>query len=884
MHKFKGFFILFILSFFIITSLYLGTFYAIPKLINSQILNNKIEKIIKDKTNANIDIKGIKINITPNLKADIYLKEISIPQNNQTALKINNTKAKLNIKNLSATNLEIESVYADLNLIQQFLSKLKKGKTSKPFALSKLPEITIHKADIILNKQPYQKFSIQNIELKNQNLNRKNLTFKAFYEIPNISKNIEIGQKGNFYIENNSIYAEKFLLNTDNSEFYLNGKVYAQDRTNDFSLQAKDIPVDKSLQTLLYYQKSKDKSKKFIENFKDYSGQINIDLYVKNNDISGKLLAKNLSAKSVLFNVPISFSNAKFILKDNTLTSNAEGLLGGEKVYHSLLIKDILSPKRIVIGKVTSTLTEKMIKTYLPETYHLKNTADAKVIYKIQNRIPEVKYYLKLNKGSDVIYKNAYLGLRKKQRILYAKTIKIPNGLKLQEYEYYILEPNEKQLIVKGEGLFIKQNGKLTPKFVTCKTQNYAPVSVAGSFGKYVNGGKFKGNLKYDFIKDKITGNFEIVKTIFNDFYVRSAKVNANLDRVDIIAQGRYKFQPFESKMTVANRLDGIFIVHNMEILIDKFIINKKSKRPVDTNISKHHAMFMNRIDNVSSKITKIDMTIEKWNIKVKEFIFDDLELNDIQLFGSLKDSLFNFTMPEVLFANGMLSAEGQYNFNDNSSIIDFSAREIDSNIAAEKLFNLKNQIQGIAQAKLHLQTQDNLQEVLAHIDFEMEEGFLPQLGSTEFMLGKANKKRKISMYDLTNIDFTRKDALNSDIRGSFDLNNQYLENINITSQQKFMSLYINGQYNIIQQDAEMNIFGKYDKEAPKGIRVLFLPLSWVLKFVLRPEESMEIYKNELAKIPPIETKKCKFQYFRVNLKGNLNNPEDIKIILKRIK
>ena len=196
----------------------------------------------------------------------------------------------------------------------------------------------------------------------------------------------------------------------------------------------------------------------------------------------------------------------------------------------------------------------------------------------------------------------------------------------------------------------------------------------------------------------------------------------------------------------------------------------------------------------------------------------------------------------------------------------------------------MKNQIQGIAQAKLHLQTQDNLQEVLAHIDFEMEEGFLPQLGSTEFMLGKANKKRKISMYDLTNIDFTRKDALNSDIRGSFDLNNQYLENINITSQQKFMSLYINGQYNIIQQDAEMNIFGKYDKEAPKGIRVLFLPLSWVLKFVLRPEESMEIYKNELAKIPPIETKKCKFQYFRVNLKGNLNNPEDIKIILKRIK
>ena len=282
-----------------------------------------------------------------------------------------------------------------------------------------------------------------------------------------------------------------------------------------------------------------------------------------------------------------------------------------------------------------------------------------------------------------------------------------------------------------------------------------------------------------------------------------------------------------------------------MEILIEKFIITRKASKPkhLHHDIYKQREDVIDRIDDVSSRINKIDMTIQKWNIKVNKLFFEDIVLNNIQLFGSLKDSLFDFTMPEVMFADGVLSARGKYDFNDNSSSIDFLAREINSNIAAEKLFNLTNQIQGIARAKLHVKTLNNLQEIFADVDFAMEDGFLPQLGSMEFMLGKANKKRRVSMYDLTNLDFTNVEKLNSDIKGSFRLHNYDLENINITS-----------------------------------------PLNWILKLVLRPEESMEIYQKELAKIPPIETKQGSCRYFRVKIKGNLNNTDDIQVILKRIK
>jgi len=858
----------------------------LPAVVNSQKLNPKIENLVQGKTGIKLDIEGIKLSISPKLGADVTVAEVSLPAGEKTAAKIENTSAKFDIKTLSIQTLEIDNLCADINLIQTTFAGLNQGGNKKEFDIAKLPEMTINKADIYYSTQNTHKFDIRNINLKNKNKSTKILTFEALYKIPKIEKVVEIGQKGQLYIEKNTIFADKFRLKMDKSELYIDGKFCTKDKSRDLSLQARNIPANMTLQTILYYQKLHDKNKKFIENFKDFGGSIDFNLYIKNKNMTGKLNAKNLSGRSVLFDVPIHFPNAEFLLKDDVLTSTAEGTLGGEKVIHILFIKDITSKKRLVIGTVSSTLTEKMIAKYLPSSYHLKNTADAKVIYKIQNKIPEVKYYLKLPKGSDVIYKNAYLGLRDKDRQLYAMTVKVPDGLKLKEYEYSVLTPSEKEPIILGDGLFIKKNGKLTPQFITCRTQGYAPVSVTGSFGRYVNGGEFKGDLKYNFITDKITGNFEIVKTIFNDFYVRSAKVLADVGGVDIIAEGRYKHQQFNCNMRVANRLDGIFIVHNMEIFIRKFIITTRAKtnKPPHQHVHKHPADIVDKIDDVSSKINKIDMTIEKWDIKVKELLFEDMVLNDIQLFGSLKESLFKFTMPDVLFADGKLSAQGQYNFNDNSSIIDFSAREIDSNIAAEKLFKLTNQIQGIAKAKLHVHTYNNLQDICAKVDFEMDDGFLPQFGSTEFMLGKANKKRKVNVYDLTNIDFTSAETLNSDIKGSFELHNYDLENINITSRQKFMALYIKGKYNIQKQDAEMNIYGKYDKDAPKGIKILFVPLNWILKLVLRPEDSMEIYKNELAKIPPIHSKKCRFQYFRVKVKGNLNNTDDMQIILKRIK
>jgi len=872
-------------SFIVIAGLagYFGLIFGVPAVVNSQKFTPHLENFIRKKTGFHTKFNGLKISISPLFIATVNCKNFMLTDGKKTAVKVAEIQTGLDLKTLSFRNIKSNTVYADTETLQKVLAKRPK-QASQNIDILKIPDINIDKIDIIINSRTGQRLELKNVKALNAPAQKiKTVSFLTFYEIPKIHKQVAIGQRGFLYIKNNEIFADKFQMNYENSLITIDGKLYGKKASRDITLKAHNIPVDKTMDTLLYFQKLNDKNKKFIENFKDFSGSIDINLLVKDNAINGKITAKNLRAKSVLFNVPVNFKTAEFILKNNEITSTAHGFLGGEPVLHKLLVENITSPKRAVTGEVQSTLTAKQIKTYLPETYKLKDSADAKVIYKIQNKTPVVEYFFNLKEGADLIYKDAYLGLRNKNRLLYAKTIKAKDGLKLDRYEYSMNTGSGKEWIISGDGFFRKRNGKLTPEFVTCQTNGYAPAYVTGSFGKYVEGGKFKGKLKYDFINDKITGNFELVKTLFNDFFVRKANVSATLDGIDITAEGHYKYSNFNCVMRAANRLDGNFIVHKMELFLEQFIIEGKKSEASATHKHPHPVDFDKQIENVSSKIRNIDMTIESWNILAGEIYIDDILVQNLALFGSLKNSVFDFTIPKVRFAQGLLEATGKYNFNDNSSDIKFSAKDVNSNEAAILLFDLPDQISGLAQATLHVQTFNKFQDLYAKGNFKVDDGFLPSLGDTEFMLGRKGKKHKLRVSNLTNIDFSHKDTLSSDLKGSFELYNYDLKNINITSQQSFMSLFISGDYNILTSDAVINIYGKYNMDAPKGIKILFVPLNWILKLVLRPEDSREIYKTSLEKIPSVSGKPERWQYFRVNANGNLKT-NDVNVVLKRIK
>ncbi|MBQ9150020.1 hypothetical protein IJX73_03725 [bacterium] len=693
-----------------------------------------------------------------------------------------------------------------------------------------------------------------------------------------VIEKIEVKIKPN--LETNSKL--KVLLGSD-SYFYLNieGKVFDKKGKN-VKILAKNLPIKETIKSLLYFQKSKDNKKKFLENFKDFNGLINADLTIDKTGINGNCNLVNFETKTVLFDVPLKLPKADFIFQNNELNSNAVGTLGTEKLAHNLKITNLLTKERVVDGEVISKLTPLLAKTYLPKNYNILNSADVRVNYNIENKKINVKYYLNLDKNSDIFFNNFYLGLRDKEKRFFVHTLKDGDNLYLKTYDYSIIENNQTKNIISGGGLFVNKNDKLTPQWITCKTNDYAPNSVTGSFGKYVIGGAFKGTLKYNFIKQIITGEFEVIDTIFNDFSVKSASVLADEKNVKISANGTYKKEKFNCELNAKNDFVSKINVYNLNLFLDKFDIKRNPPKPPKAK-AKAKTKKKKKFDfyKMTSQVRKIEMDIDAWDIKVNKITMDNVVLDNVSIFGSLKDAIFNFSMPELSFAKGLLSAKGLYDFNNDSSEIDFIAKNIDSTIATNMLFDMNNQIQGIANATLKAKTSEKLKHLKAKGEFLIIDGFLPQIGNTEFLVKKFNKEKTFKISDLTNIDFTKKDSLNSDIKGSFILNDYNLDDINIYTSQKHLATYIIGNYEIKKQTANFQIFGKYNADIPKDLKILFVPIKWIVKLVFAKNEDIKSYQNQINKIPNIENSKKDF--FKIVIKGNLNN-EDIDVDIKGLK
>ena len=848
-----------LLSIFIfLLSLYLFLFFAVPKIFNSKLLQVKAISYISKKSNIQINFDNFNLKTSPLLVYSVKIENLNLNNSDKSLIKINHIYTIADLKTLKIQNLQIDTAFINADNLALVLPKQTKKKKPLKFNFKKLPKTVDIKNVSYISKT----FVINNANLS---LANKIAKFSTEVDTPLINNNI-ILSGGLLTIKDNNLFLNNCDLRLGSAKLTLSGNI--SDDSNNIYIKGKDLPIKDLEAMLLYFQKRTDLSKKFIENFINYKGLANVDLKINKNGIFGQCEIRDLYAESTLFNVPLSFKSVILKFNNGELTSNAIGTLGNAKVYHNLIVKDITTAQKEVFGTVKTTLNNNF--NYIPEL-RIQNNANARIAYHIKNKKVGVDYNLEVNKGSDLIYKNISLGLEDKKRVFSAKTLKDGNELIIKEYKYSLFDSNSNyKEIIHGDGLYIKQNGKLKPSYFNCITNGYAPVSVIGSFGRYVYGGEFSGNLKFDILNEKIYGDFEVINTRFKDFYVKSAKVIAR-DNIKILADGFFHKQKFSCNLEAKNQFGDNPFVYNLDLFLDKFIVKKGKTKP-------HKRI---NID-ISSKVRNLNITIQNWNIRVNSIIKDRIALDNITLYGKLQDNVFNFILNEVAFAKGTLSGDGRYDFNDDSSCINFKANNIDSNYVADIMFNLKNQIEGIANAKLHVDTKNKLNDVKAQAEFSILNGYLPQLGNQEVMFKNFKKGKSFKISELTNINFSAKESLSADIKGQFKLNNEMLEDINITTHQNRFASYINGRYNIVQQDADLNIYGKYD--TPKGYKILFMPLDWILEFVFRKEEQLSLYQNEIKKIPDIISKKRNNEkFFRVKINGNLNTKQ-IDVDIKGLK
>lgn len=879
---------LFFLKAALIIVIFLGFFYTcflyvVPKILNSERIRNKAESYIKNKTKLNLDSENLVFHTYPDLRigmnADlIYLNN----ENKKDIFRITKPSLFFDLKKLKFNNIDIDYIYIDEYELKNLLpQKSSESKSFFDFNTALIPDTHIKNVEIWVDKQSINSIFIvfDDINITKDKENKVYCTFKADL-ISNMLKNlVHTGENGFLYLDNDGLHAQNFEIIVGFPKLNVNGMLLNKQKQNNFSIQGTNLPVDDIETSLLYFLKKRKQGKQFLENFTNFGGTIDVDLTVKDLGLYGKCKAEDLSANSTLFNVPILFKKVFFEFNDRTVSSKATGTLGGEPVTNIFKLTGMATDLQEVTGHVNSFITNKLTSKYIPKV-KIDGGADVSVDYKVKNHKINVDYLVKLKQNSEIIYKNSYLGITDKTRRILVNTLKDGDKLYINHYDYSLLNDGKLQQLISGDGLLNKKNGHLTPDYINCKTNGFVPVTLAGSFGKVIDGGYFDGDLRYDYTQNKVTGDFTIKDTRYKNFYVTTAKVLADENIINIEADGKFKSSPFKCNFDVKNQIDDSIYVYEMYLELEKFVINTaKTAKTVKSGIDKQI------VNKIQEKAKDFDITIEKWTIKINEIRRGAIALDNVLLTGSLNNNLFSFSMPHVYFAKGTLCANGIYNIKDLSAEIKFSAHKIDSNAVATTIFELPNQIAGTADAELFAKAQNNFERIQGSAKFKITQGYLPKLGNTEFIIKKSKKVKrefKFKIQDIINVEVKNVKALASDLEGSFDVTNEAISNIVITSKQKYLSLLIEGDYNLDNNYADLNMYGKYNKAEERKIKILFVPLSWIVRIIFKPEHTFEKYKHKLKNVPSIKADEDDEHAFRVKVNGDLNS-DNLYVEMRRI-
>ena len=864
-----------------VAGLYLFWCFGLGRVLNSAEMISKYEKIISEKTGIEVNIENFKFDPVPDLSFRVQVGEISSAGEE---ISINNLKYHSRVLSFKPRSIDAKRVYFDYAKAKNFLPT--DDKKNKNFDINSLPfpEINIDEIFVKLD----EKNSIQVYDIVSKK-NRSKIICKFVAKIlsPYFSNPVYVGKTGNLAYHNNIMF-NNLAIETGNSVVYLN------DDITKLHITGENLSVPELERAFLSYYKVKKHGKRnFIENFTDFKGNLDVDVVLSKKGFDGKCVAHNLGADFSKFKIPVYLPKVIFNFKNREISAKTKGLFGPEPVYTNVLIEGVATKDLHVTGNVKSTLTNNFAQKYFPPV-KISGKADASVKYEVKDEIVSVIYKLVVGKNSNLISKYGSLDLTDKVRLIRAHTLKIGEKIYLKKYNYSISNNGSDFVeLLGGTGLFEKISGHYRPVKATVKTIGDIQISVIRSFIEdYLDTGRFNADINFNFLTKTLSGTLNLYDIRRNDFmFLKRVSAKSTGDKIMLNTEGTFFDSPITFNFDADSNFKKGLVVENIDIHLNRFKVKRGHIDSVKNEINEKKNKYM----SIRPRKRTSDYPIEVKNgrIVVDEITHSKFSLHNVALYGRMKDKVVDFTLPETEYAKGLLSAVGKYNVENHSSDINFLASDIDSNEVVTNIFNLPDQFQGSAYATLHLITKNKLNDIKASATFAIEDGFLPKLGSREFVLNRpskfkkalffVNKPIKFTLSKICNIDFSKPNVFYSNLRGAFNLDNENVKDVKIFSESDNLSMFIEGNYNVDSQIGHLVIWGKRNKVADRRIKIFNIPLGLIYKVLFRVERSADTYEDKVDQIPPIKAEPYEISIFRVNADGNLNS-NDIKLQFKDIR
>ena len=849
--------------------------FTLPVVLSSVDNVSKLEDFLSKKVNAPVSIKNLEVKTHPNLGFDIYVRGIYIiPRNDGDLFHADNLKYSANIFNLKHGKFDADYIYANVGLLKKYI-KIEKKSDSNYLDLSFYPQINIKKAYIKYNDSTYTE--IENIS-SNKYGDKIITKLLAKTYSPYTKEPIVLGSAG-VIVFKDRLGFDSFSVKTGFSQLFLSG-----DSTGMW-IKGNKLPVAELEKTFLHIYKIKHpKKRNFIENFSDFKGVIDIDLFANKDGMTGSCTTYDLAAKFSNFKIPVSFPKTVFKFEGREISANAKGTFGTGPVETNFYLSGLLTKNLHVWGDVYSVLTNKFAQGYYPAVT-VKGSAPATVKYHTHNEKTDVYYTLQVNKNNNIESKWGNLDNTDKNRILSMHTAKHGDPIKVESWDYSIGETGKKSKILYGDGNFEKVNGHYKLSDLSIKTNGKVSVNYIKSFIRnYVENGSFDADMKFGIFSDTAIGYINLYDISHKDFlYLKEANITSDEDATKFKADGTFYSSPIKIKASVSNRISNDILVQDVDIRLKEFFLQKGKIESIPASFKTGKA----KPKKTHKK--RVKYTVEHGNVVVDRLYGNKFDVRNVNIQGSLKDDIADFVMPKADYANGLLSAKGFYNLKNHSSNIQFFASDIDSNIVVTNFFKLPDQFTGDAFATLHVISKDKFNDIKASATFAISDGYMPKLAQQEFYLGDKNKKidnrYKYTLSKIINLDFSKKRDLSANIYGSFNLDNDVLKDLRMFAKSDWIGLYFEGNYDSCSQATNLRIYGKRNKTWAKGIRIFKIPLNLIYSLVFKPEHTAQQYQDKLKLVPEISAAATdKVSIFRVSVLGYFGRKNGLKIEMKDLR
>ena len=909
--------ILSLLAFFVLTIF--GYIAVLPKIVQSKIFKNTINKIVYDTTKTNLNYDSIELKTYIKPKIDIKINELSLKSKESKLIELRDFETSVSFNDIFSKKIKLNKLIAKTliikadKLLETFKIESQEQKEKQEFNW----KIDIYNSKIKLDELELS--YIQNgttLDLYSrdialiQNGNQKNLEFNFESVISKGSKiyaNIASSSINEISICNDKISIQNLIVLINDSRLILSSSITQKD----ILLNAKsDKFTLNDIFNLINSNLIIPNGESILQPLKNPSGKVSFDINSNNNELSGYININDTKAciKDVSL-IPVNISKGKIIIsKDKINFSNLAGYYGKNKNNGIKIYGDIKDYYKTFDSNITidTVITNEFFKDYLAKlinntTLYTSKPFGTRIIYKSKNNIMDITWLAKIPKGVNFGIKETKSALSDYDRAVKGDFHIEGDLLDIKNINYYIASDIKRGVKIKPILILdAKMNLKGELKNAGFSFGREMPCEFLNIFAgqKLFKKGTVKGNLHVDFKNNipVLNANMEINKTIIptQRLFIKNATLKTDSNLININAEGRFKRAKYIFSGKIKNELQPPFVIKNLALDIDNIDIerfmsainNQNNNSSINVEKIEDENDIANDNDNYMFDTSLI--RIEDGNFVLHKGNYKDLTFGNIKAKLTLDENgVLKVISNRFDIAEGNSSLFAKCDLKNIKYYVKLGVKAIDSNLMAKVLFNLGKEITGHASGLIELYSDKSL-KLNGNIRFVILDGTISKIGLVEYVLKIASVFRNPvammspgAIMDIVSIPEGNFDK----ITGELAIRDNVVNKINIKSCSPTLSALIKGRFDMEKHDTSLRIYTRFSSDKKTMFSFLRnISLSALAnKVQMNTRNDANYYQSELIELPEINVPNEKTQVFLTQVEGDVEHNNFLSS-LKKIK